>query len=100
MFIAFTASTKYSTSFCVAMRYYDMKAKVGMVQLVETVVTRQRHRKHVFAASDTAATRDDRVFSMQSPLGSAARFHSNESTRNNTGVSGRLFFCSVCPEAI
>jgi hypothetical protein len=42
-----------------------MKADVGIVEPVEVVIARQRHDKHVHAASYTNATIEDAVFSVR-----------------------------------
>jgi hypothetical protein len=66
MFIVSAARAQYSTSFFVDMRCTIMKAKVGIVEPVEVVKARQRHDKHVSAASGTDATKRNAIFSVRS----------------------------------
>lgn len=71
------------------------KAKIGIVEPVEVVVARQWKDIHVSASSCTDATIRDTVFSVRPFLAKTlyTRFHSTDSTCNNTGVFGRSVSC-------
>jgi hypothetical protein len=81
--------------------YYNKKAKVGIVELLETVISRQRHNKHV-SAGFKYATIEGEMFSMRPFVANQllTRFRSSELTSNNTGILGRDVFCVIRAEVI